>query len=227
MSRRIDDAPSLDHLPPGTHPARMRAIFSILLLLTATSCVPTWSVREIASKADKGLVSKLSGEWTYVPPKDERIGDRLHLSMVPGKVSTFRYSRGKNTERWIVNPVKIGNRTFADVRLLSSEDDSITIATWSVPADTLKRYHLFARLDLQGDGLAVRFLDDDATARWLDETDDPLDYAQVDEHGTDVTFLDKSGKLRTFLRNVQDNDSLFTPPIALVRSRLAGDDASP
>ena len=205
----------------------MRALCSILLLLATTSCVPTWSVREIAGKADKGLVAKMSGEWTYVPPKNQRAGDRLHLSMVPGKTSTFRYSRGTNTERWVVNPVKIGNRTFADVRLLSSENDSITIATWSVPADTLKRYHLFARLDLDGEAIQVRFLDDDATARWLDETDDPLDYAQVDEHGTDVTLLDKSNKLRTFLRNVQGIDSLFTPPIALVRSRLAGGDASP
>ena len=204
----------------------MRALFSVLLLASLTSCVPTWSVREIAGKADKGLVSRMAGEWTFVPPRDQRVGDRLTLSMVPGKTSTFRYSRGRNTERWIVNPVKIGNRTFADIKLLSTEDDSVTIATWSVPADTLRRYHLFARLDLDRDAIQVRFLDDDATARWLDENDDPLDYAQVDEHGTDVTFLDKSGKLRTFLRNVQD-DSVFTPPIPLVRSRLAGGDPSP
>ena len=205
----------------------MRAVFSLLLPVILTSCVPTWSVREIAGKADKGLVSKMAGEWAFVPPKGQRPGDRLTLSMVPGKTSTFRYSRGRNTERWIVNPVKIGNRTFADIKLLSTEDDSVTIATWSVPADTLRRYHLFARLDLDGETIQVRFLDDDATARWLDENDVPLDYAQVDEHGTDVTLLDRSGKLRTFLRNVQDVDSVFTPPIPLVRSRLAGGDPSP
>jgi hypothetical protein len=205
----------------------MRLLAAAFLLLVTTSCVPTWSVREIASKADKGLVSKMAGEWTYVPSTNQREGDRLALSMLPGKTSTFRYSRAGNTERWVVNPVKIGNRTFADIRLLSSENDSITIAPWSVPADTLTRYHLFARLDLDGEAIQVRFLDDDATARWLDETDDRLDYAQIDEHGTDVTLLDKTGKLRTFLRNVQSNDSLFTPPIRLVRSRLAGGDASP
>ena len=77
------------------------------------------------------------------------------------------------------------------------------------------------------DTLTVSFLDDNATARWLEETDDPLDYAQVDEHGTDVTFLAKSGNLRTLLKNVQDRDSLFTPPIALVRSRLAGGASAP
>jgi len=147
--------------------------------------------------------------------------------MVPGKVSEFRYGRGTNLERWAVNPVKIGNRTFADVRLTSSLEDSTTISTWGVPADTLRRYHLIARFDQKGDTLLVGFLDDDATARWLDENDDPLDYAEVEEHATDVTLVDKSNKVKAFLRKVQDEDSLFTPAVVMVRSRLEGGAPAP
>ena len=191
------------------------------------SCVPVWSVREIASKPDKGLVTRMKGDWAYVPDAVGARGDRLSLSMVPGKTSQFRYARGKNLEQWTVNPVKIGSRTFADVKLTSSLDDSITIATWGVPADTLRRYHLIARFDLRGDSLLVRFLDDDATASWLDVNDDPLDYAEVEAHATDVTLLDKSNKVKTFLRTVQNVDSLFTPPVVMVRSRLEGGAPAP
>ena len=96
-----------------------------------------------------------------------------------------------------------------------------------MPADTLRLYHLIARMDMKGDTLLVGFLDDDATARWLDVHDDPLDYAEVDEHGTDVTLVDKVNRIRTFLRTVQNEDSLFAPPLVLVRSRLAGGAPAP
>ena len=204
---------------------------TLLILVSAllgfNSCVPAWSVREIAGKADKGLVTRMKGDWAYVPDAVGARGDRLSLSMVPGKTSQFRYARGRNMEHWTVNPVKIGNTTFADVKLTSSLDDSITIATWGVPADTLRRYHLIARFDMRGDTLLVGFLDDDATARWLDVNDDPLDYAEVDAHATDVTLLDKSNKIRAFLRAVQHEDSLFTTPVVMVRSRLEGGAPAP
>jgi len=202
-------------------------LLPVLALLGFASCVPAWSAREIAGKADKGLVSRMKGDWAYVPDAIGVRGDRLALSMVPGKISEFRYGRGTNLERWTVNPVKIGNRTFADVRLTSSLEDSTTIATWGVPADTLRRYHLIARFDQKGDTLLVGFLDDDATARWLDLNDDPLDYAEVEAHATDVTLLDKSNKIKAFLRTVQDEDSLFTTPVVMVRSRLEGGAPAP
>ena len=207
----------------------MRALLLLLgfALASLTSCVPAWSFREIAGKPDKGLVTQMQGDWAYVPDAVGARGDRLSLSMVPGKTSQFRYARGTNLERWTVNPVRIGNRTFADVKLVTSLNDSITIATWGVPADSMRRYHLIARFDQRGDTLLVGFLDDDATARWLDENNDPLDYAEVDAHATDVTLLDKSNKIRAFLRKVQDDDALFTPPVVMVRSQLEGGTPAP
>jgi hypothetical protein len=206
----------------------VRALLLLGIALAGfSSCVPAWSFREIASKPDKGLVTRMKGDWAYVPEAIGAKGDRLSLSMVPGKTSQFRYARGTNLEHWTVNPVKIGNRMFADVKLNSSLNDSITIATWGVPADTLRRYHLIARFDQRGDTLFVGFLDDDATASWLDVNNDPLDYAEVESHATDVTLLDKGGKIKTFLRTVQDEDTLFTRPIAMVRSRLEGGAPTP
>jgi hypothetical protein len=206
----------------------VRALLLLGIALAGfASCVPAWSAREIAGKADKGLVSRMKGDWAYVPDAVGARGDRLTLSMVPGKTSQFRYARGKNLEQWTVNPVKIGSRTFADVKLTSSRDDSTTIATWGIPADSLRRYHLIARFDLRGDTLLVGFLDDDATASWLDLNNDPLDYAEVEAHATDVTLLDRSNNVKAFLRKVQDVDSLFTTPVVMVRSRLEGGAPAP
>jgi hypothetical protein len=206
----------------------VRALLLLGIALAGfTSCVPAWSAREIAGKADKGLVNRMKGDWAYVPDPVAARGDRLSLSMVPGKTSQFHYARGTNLEHWTVNPVKIGTRTFADVKLTSTREDSTTIATWGVSADSLRRYHLIARFDQRGDTLLVGFLDDDATARWLDLNDDPLDYAEVEAHATDVTLLDKSNKIKAFLRTVQNEDSLFTAPVVMVRSRLEGGAPAP
>jgi hypothetical protein len=205
----------------------MRPLLLVLLLVVTTSCVPAWSAREIAGKADKGIVSRMAGEWTRPPAVWGPPGDVLTLSMLPGKTSQFRFARGRNLERWTINPVRIGNRSFADVRLVSSANDSITNATWGVPADTLKRYHLLARLDVRGDSLLVGFLDDDKAYAWLEETRVDLDYAQVDTHGTDLTILDRSDRVRLLLKTTQDIDSLFSPPVVLVRGRLARNAARP
>ena len=199
----------------------------VLAPLLFTSCVPAWSAREIAGKADKGIVSRMAGEWEYRPAAALVRGDALSLTMRPGRTPEFQYEHAGNLERWAVNPVRIGNRTFADVKLLASANDSTTNANWSVPADTLRRYHLFARLDVSGDSLLVGFLDDDATTRWLDANSSPLSYGSIETHGTDLTLFDRSDRMRALLRVVQDEDSLFTEPILLRRSRLEGRAATP
>jgi hypothetical protein len=205
----------------------MRLLLPLLLLVATTSCVPAWSAREIAGKADKGIVSRMAGEWSRPPATWGPPGDVVTLSMLPGRTSQFRFARGRNLERWTINPVKIGNRTFADIKLVASANDSTTLATWGVPADTLKRYHLLARLDVKGDSLLVGFLDDDKAFAWLEETRVDLDYGQFETHGTDLTLVDRSDRVRLFLKTTQDVDSLFSPPVVFVRGRLAGNASRP
>jgi hypothetical protein len=184
------------------------------------SCVPVWSARPIATKADKDLVKAMAGEWIRPVDSDARgNSDSLSLSMLPGKTSVFRYRSQGNLETWSVSPIRIGDRVFADIHLLTTRVDSLTIETWSVPADTLKKFHLIARLIARPDSLVVGFLDDDATARWLHDHPDQVHAASVDEHGTDLTLLDGTQQVRDFLKTVKDEDALFEPPIVFVRAR--------
>lgn len=205
----------------------MRPLCAVLLLVLGCSCVPAWSAREIAGRADKSVVSRLAGEWVRPPEPWGPPGDELSLTMTPGKTSQFRFARGANVERWTINPVKLGNRTFADVKLASTANDSITLATWGVPADTLRRYHLLARLDQHGDTLKVGFLDDDAAFGWLEETRVDLAYDRIETHGTDLTLLDRTDRIRLFLKTAEDVDSLFAPPVVFVRGRLAANASRP
>ena len=192
----------------------------IVAAFAGFSCVPVWSVRPIATKADKDLVKLMAGEWVMpVDPDVRGDSDSLNLSMLPGKTSVFRYRSKGNVEIWSVAPIRIGNRVFADLHLLTTGNDSLTIETWSVPADTLRKFHLIARLIARPDSLIVGLLDDDATASWLLDHPDRVHAASVEEHGTDLTLLDGTQQVRDFLKTVQDEDALFDPPFVLVRAR--------
>jgi hypothetical protein len=192
----------------------------IAAVLAGTSCVPVWSSQPIATKADRALVKGMAGEWILpVDPDARGASDSVSLSMVPGKTSLFYYRSKGNLETWSVMPIQIGKHVFADVRLLASRSDSLTIDTWSVPPDTLRKFHLIARLLALPDTLIVGFLDDDATSHWLADHPDLVHAATVEDHGTDLTLFDSSQHVRDFLKSVEDEDSLFEPPVVFVRAR--------
>jgi len=200
--------------------SRSWALALVVAAFAGVSCVPVWSARPIATKADKDVVRTMAGEWILpVDPDARGDSDSLSLSMLPGKTSVFRYRSQGNLETWSVTPIRIGDHVFADIRLLTTRVDSLTVETWSVPADTLKKFHLIARLTVRLDSLVVGFLDDDKTARWLLDHPDQVHAASVDEHGTDLTLLDGTQQVRDFLKAVQDEDALFEPPLVLVRAR--------
>jgi hypothetical protein len=149
-----------DAREPGGSPGWVLALAIALAGIGAASCVPPWFVHGLATPADTLFDERVRGHWVNpsLDPLDSTEVGRAEFDPIHGSRLITRDENGES--EWRIRLVRLGTHWFADCQVLSM-DAKVDSTIRASQVDSLRSYHMIARMDVEADTLTIRVFDDE------------------------------------------------------------------
>src|SRR5262245_20950026 len=177
---------------------RILTVMTLLALMTA--CVP--SLNPLYTEADIVFDESLIGRWQC----DDGEGNsrRWTFTKAEGNSYTLEDLERGDPASFDAKLVKLGDRLYLNIHLLEVPIDNDLLRSLVI------RTHIFARITVEGNTMAVELMDPDWLKNQVVEGDQSLEHRKLGD-GT-MLLTASTEQLRQFIQQHQDDKGVFCEP---------------